>query len=198
MARSGGRCARPLGEGSAAEHLADGVLTGLERVAGGAQVEAPDPQPLAPGQALGLVAVGVEPGGPVAQRLGVIGVEVLDVQRLEAGPLEGGEHPREVEELAVRKDVAVGELAADVRARIALQSAPDRHRIALHVGMRPELESAAHGHGITRDSAVDANRSANRHHVSPDGLALVHRDAAAEPDAILVSISPAGTRPPLG
>ena len=45
----------------------------------------------------------------MAQRLGVVGAEALDVVGLEAGALEGERDPRELERLAVGEDVALGE-----------------------------------------------------------------------------------------
>ena len=57
------------------------------------------------------LAVGVEALGPVAQRLGVVVAEALDVLGLEAGALERLEHARELQRLAVGEDVAVRERA---------------------------------------------------------------------------------------
>src|SRR2546423_1445335 len=84
-----------------APHLVDGCEAGLESVAGGAQVQAPDTHALGTCQARRLVDVVVEPLGPVAQRLGVVVVEALDVVDLEAGALEGEGDPREVQRIRV-------------------------------------------------------------------------------------------------
>ena len=61
--------------GQRAARLVDGEEAGFEAVAGGAQVEAPDADPFGPGQAHRLVEVLVQPPGPVAQGLGVVGAE---------------------------------------------------------------------------------------------------------------------------
>src|SRR3954469_24521032 len=71
-----------------APHLVDRREAGFESVAGGAQVEAPYARALTPRQARGLVDVLVEPTRPVAQRLGVVLAEALDMRGLEAGALE--------------------------------------------------------------------------------------------------------------
>ncbi len=81
----------------------------VEAVAGGAQVQAPDAQALGPGELERALAVGVEALGPVAQRLGVVVAEALDVLGPEAGALERLEHARELQRLAVGKDVALRE-----------------------------------------------------------------------------------------
>src|SRR5215216_4348316 len=73
--RGGGRA---LDQRRAAQQLAHGILPGLEGVSGRTEVKAPHPRALGPGQRLRLVEVLVEALGPVAQCLGVVGVEVLD------------------------------------------------------------------------------------------------------------------------
>src|SRR3954447_26166703 len=60
-----------------APHLVDGREAGLEAVAGGAQVQAPDAHALGAGKPRGLVDVVVEPSGPVPQCLGVVLAEAL-------------------------------------------------------------------------------------------------------------------------
>src|SRR4051794_22503181 len=80
--------ARPLRQRAAAQKLVDGVVGGLESVAGGAQVEPPDAHALRAGETLGLLQALLEPGRPVAEGLGVVRVEVLDVEGLEPGALE--------------------------------------------------------------------------------------------------------------
>jgi hypothetical protein len=55
-----------------------------EAVARGAQVQPPDPHALGARDPRRLVQVRVEALGPVAQRLGVVGLEVLDVRGDEA------------------------------------------------------------------------------------------------------------------
>ncbi len=101
-----------------AEHLVDAGPARLETVAGGAQIKAPDPGALLASQPDRLLEVLIEALRPVAQRLGVVAVQVLDMQGLQAGALQREQHPREVLDLAVGKDVTVGEVAADVEALI--------------------------------------------------------------------------------
>ena len=134
---------RRLGERPRAEHLVDGGVADLEAVAGSAQVQAPDPQALGAGEPLRLLEVLIEALGPVAKRLRVVGVEVLDVEGLEPRPLERREHPGEVEQLAVGEDVAVRELAADVDA-VLLGGDPDDPVVEYPaVGLQYPLDLAA-------------------------------------------------------
>src|SRR5215217_7693592 len=116
VALAGRRGGRTLDQRGAAQQLAHGVLPGLEGVSGRTEVKAPDPRALGPGQRLRLVEVLVEALGPVAQRLGVVGVEVLHVQDLEPGTLERLCHPPGIQDLAVRKHVPVREVPAEVHA----------------------------------------------------------------------------------
>src|SRR3954451_22190387 len=71
-----------------APHLVDRREPGLEPVAGGAQVQAPDASAFGPGESRRLLDLVVEPARPVAQRLGVVVAEAFDVVDLEAGALE--------------------------------------------------------------------------------------------------------------
>src|SRR5881392_2541665 len=73
---------------SMAPHLVNRGEASLESVAGGAQVEAPHAQALGPCQARGLVDVLVKAPRPMAQSLGVVVAEPLDVLDLEAGALQ--------------------------------------------------------------------------------------------------------------
>ena len=89
--------------------LVDRGEAALEAVAGGAQVEAPDADPFGAGEPDRLVEVVVEVAGPVAQGLGVVGGEVLDVVGDEAGPFQRQQVAREVQRRRVGEDVALGE-----------------------------------------------------------------------------------------
>src|SRR5690606_13936486 len=93
----------------AAEDLVDRDRVGEEAVAGGAQVEAPDAEALGASQLAGARQVGLEALDPVAQGLGVVGAELLDLAGGEARPFERQENAREVERLTVGEDVALGE-----------------------------------------------------------------------------------------
>src|SRR3954452_10173968 len=62
-----------------APQLVDGREAGLEPVACGAQVEAPDAHTLSTREPCGLLEVVVEPPRPVAQRLRVVLTEAFDV-----------------------------------------------------------------------------------------------------------------------
>src|SRR4051812_35317974 len=112
----------------AAEHLVDRREVDLEAVPRSPQVEPPDAQPLRAGQLLSADDVLVEVADPVAQRLGVVGAELLDMLGDEAGPLEGQDHPGDVGGLAVGEDVALRERpaldAAVLQARDAVVEQP--------------------------------------------------------------------------
>ena len=99
-------------------HLVDAREAAEEAVARRAQVEPPHAHALLPRQRDRLVEPRVEPLRPVAQRLGVVGGEPLDVLGHEPGALERGLHPRQVERLRVGEDVALGE-RPDVGSRCA-------------------------------------------------------------------------------
>src|SRR4051794_21514208 len=92
-----------------AAHLVDRREPRLESVAGGAQVEPPDACALRARKPRRLVDVVVEPSGPVAQRLGVVVAEALDVVDLETCALERERDPRQVQWVRVGEDVALAE-----------------------------------------------------------------------------------------
>ena len=79
-----------------ASRLVDRGEAALEAVAGGAQVEAPDADPLWPRQADRLVEVLVQAPYPVAQRFRVVGAELFDMAGDEARPLQRQRHSGEV------------------------------------------------------------------------------------------------------
>src|SRR5829696_2577834 len=101
-----------LGVAQPAEDLVDRSEVDLEAVAGGAQIEPPDAQPLGAGQLLGPLDVLVEVADPMAERLGVVGAELLDVPADEPGALQRQHHAGDVRRLAVGEDVALRERAA--------------------------------------------------------------------------------------
>src|SRR5829696_6117760 len=101
-----------LGVAQPAEDLVDRSEVDLEAVAGGAQIEPPDAQPLGAGQLLGPLDVLVEVADPVAERLGVIGAELLDVPADESCALQRQHHARDMGRLPVGEDVALGERTA--------------------------------------------------------------------------------------
>src|SRR6476619_7359770 len=68
----------PSSRSCMAPHLVDRREAGLESVARGAQVQAPDACPFGARQPRGLVDVLVQPPRPVAQRLRVVVAEALD------------------------------------------------------------------------------------------------------------------------
>ena len=74
---------------------------------GGVQVDPPDPRPLAARQPHGFVDPRLEAIDPVAQGLGIVAGEPLDVVDDEAGALQRELHPRHVQRLAVGKDIAL-------------------------------------------------------------------------------------------
>jgi hypothetical protein len=82
-----------------------------EAVARGPQVQPPDPHALGARDPRRLVEVGIEALGPVAQRLGVVGLEVLHVPRDESRALQREQHDGELQRLAVGEHVALGERA---------------------------------------------------------------------------------------
>ncbi len=99
----------------------------------------------------------------MAKRLGVVRVEVLDVQRLEPGTLEGEQHAGQVQELAVREHVAVRELSADVGAAFGrrhvgdaviehpparLEHAGDPSRVLVDLPFANVLDHADAGHRV--------------------------------------------------
>src|SRR4051812_9298112 len=90
-------------------NLVDRREAALEAAPRRAQVDAPDPQALGPGQAQRLVAALVQPARPVAQRLRVVGREALDVLGGEARGLERVQDPREMQRRGVGEDEALGE-----------------------------------------------------------------------------------------
>src|SRR4051794_29640196 len=92
-----------------APHLVDRREPGLEAVAGSPQVEAPDAHALGPREPDRLVDVVVQTLRPVAQRLGVVVAQALDVVDLEARPFERERDARHVQRVRVREDVALGE-----------------------------------------------------------------------------------------
>ncbi len=73
------------------------------------QVEAPDPHALAAGEALGLLAVGVESPDPLAEGLDIVLREPLDVVGLEARSFQRELHPGEMQGRRVWEHVALGE-----------------------------------------------------------------------------------------
>src|SRR5436190_6491162 len=88
-----------------APNLVDRREARLESVARRAQVQAPDAHALLTGKPRRFLDVVVEPTGPVAQRLGVVVLEALDVLDLEARALERQLDPRQGKRVAVRKHV---------------------------------------------------------------------------------------------
>src|SRR3954466_5966784 len=92
-----------------APHLVDRREPCIESVAGGAQVEPPHACALRTRKPRRLVDVVVEPPGPVAQRLGVVVAEALDVVDLETCALERERDPRQVQWVRAGEDVALGE-----------------------------------------------------------------------------------------
>src|SRR6185312_4834060 len=92
--------------GQPAQHLVDGNEAGLEVLPSSTEVQPPYAKPLLPDEPGGLDTLGVEPPGPVAQRLDVVRPEALDVLGHEAGALEGQEHPRQGQRVGVGEHVA--------------------------------------------------------------------------------------------
>src|SRR4051794_37880129 len=92
-----------------AAHLVDRREPRLESAAGGAQIEPPDACALRARKPRRLIDVVVEPPGPVAQRLGVVVAEALDVVDLETCALERERDPRQVQWVRVGEDVALAE-----------------------------------------------------------------------------------------
>src|SRR6185436_4594224 len=72
----------------------------------------------------------------------------------------------------------LGDLAEDLGAGLALDGAADAHHVAHHPRVGPEVDAAAHRHGVAADEAGDVLRAAHRHrvahHLAFDG------DAAAD------------------
>src|SRR4051812_3835494 len=96
---------------SMAPHLVDRREAGVETIARGAQVQAPDANTLRPGKADRLVEVVVESLRPMAERLRVVVAEVLDVLDLEPRPFERERDARQVQGVGVGEDEALGERA---------------------------------------------------------------------------------------
>src|SRR6185312_10870499 len=90
--------------------LVDRGEAGLEAVARRAQVEPPHAHTLGAGQPRRLLEIFVEPACPVAQRLGVVLAEVLDVVGLQPRALEREQYARERLRRPVGEDVAGGEV----------------------------------------------------------------------------------------
>src|SRR4051812_30228284 len=105
-----------------AADLVDRGEPSLEAVARRAQIQAPHTCALRTGQARGFVDVVVQPPRPVAQRLGVVIAEPLDVVDLEAGAFERERHAAEMQRVGIGEDVTLAERA---RFRIAVTQPGD-------------------------------------------------------------------------
>src|SRR3954454_515877 len=92
-----------------APQLVDRCEPGFKSVARGAQVEAPDTRALRTSEPRGFVDVVVEPARPLAQGLGVVALEALDVLDLHAGSSHGERDPRQRQRVPAAQDVALGD-----------------------------------------------------------------------------------------
>src|SRR3954447_11041452 len=106
-----------------APQLVDRCEPGFKSVARGAQVEAPDTRALRTSEPRGFVDVVVEPARPLAQGLGVVALEALDVLDLEAGSFQRELDPRQRQRVAVGEDVALGEWPGFGRVRVEARDA---------------------------------------------------------------------------
>src|SRR5688572_9121293 len=90
-------------------HLVDGQEPTFEALTGYPQVDAPDAHAFVPAELPCTVEVGLEAVLPLEQRAGVVVREVLDVAGVQAGALDRGLDPREVQRGGVREHVALRE-----------------------------------------------------------------------------------------
>src|SRR6188472_3831262 len=143
----------------------------LETATGHAQIEAPDAQPFGASEAHRVVEVLVEPLRPVAQCLGVIVAELLDVAGDEAGPLERQQHAREMQRFGIGEDVALRErsglgVAVAEASDAVVEQAPTR------------LEQAGQGAGVDVDlglaNVLDHADAGDRVEALAGQVAVIH------------------------